>query len=282
MRLAKWAGWVRDENGKTEQVQSRAETEAREKKYKLNEKYVKELGKVYSALNESEKIAVQEVLAKKIDLTNRFAVSKFNTIAGVDLAYSKNRNGNVFAICCIDVMDIRTKEILNTSIGVGLTPVPYSPYFLSFREVPAILSAYNSLWCKPDLLMIDGNGYLHYRHMGLATHAAIELNTPAIGVAKNYLKINDIDYKMPKNEVGAYTDIIIRGEVYGRALRTRRDVKPIFVSCGNWIDLDTATEITLSMVTPESRQPLPTRTSNIKLRSLRRRFILEEGWNLAQ
>ena len=81
---------------------------------------------------------------------------------------------------------------------------------------------------------------------------------------------------MPENEVGAYTDIIIHGEVYGRALRTRKDTKPVFVSCGNWIDLDTATKITMSMVTPESRLPVPTRMADIAVRDLRRILSPEE------
>ena len=80
--------------------------------------------------------------------------------------------------------------------------------------------------------------------MGIATHASFYLEKPTIGVAKTYLKIGNVDFMMPENKLGAFTDIVIDGEVYGRALRTRENVKPVFVSCGNWIDLDTATKIT--------------------------------------
>lgn len=88
--------------------------------------------------------------------------------------------------------------------------------------------------------MFDGNGYLHYRHMGIATHASFFLNKPTIGVAKSYLKIQDVDFIMPENLKGSYTDIVINNEIYGRALRTRINVKPIFDSCGNWLYFNNA------------------------------------------
>ena len=66
--------------------------------------------------------------------------------------------------------------------------------------------------------MFDGNGYLHPRHMGIATHASFFLNRPTIGVAKNYYKIKDVEYSMPPNEKFAYTDIMVDGEIYGRVL----------------------------------------------------------------
>ena len=69
-----------------------------------------------------------------------------------------------------------------------------------------------------NLYMFDGNGYLHPRHMGIATHASFFLNRPTIGVAKNYYKIKDVEYSMPPNEKFAYTDIMVDGEIYGRVL----------------------------------------------------------------
>lgn len=73
----------------------------------------------------------------------------------------------------------------------------------------------------------------------------------------------------PEIEVGAYTDIIIDGEVYGRALRTRRDVKPIFLSCGNYIDLDSSYQITMSLINQESRLPIPVRLADLETHVLR-------------
>lgn len=104
------------------------------------------------------------------------------------------------------------------------------------------------------MFLFDGNGYLHYNHMGVATHAAFFLGKPTIGIAKTYLKIKGCDFEMPENEVGAYTDILIDGEVYGRALRTRWDVKPIFLSCGHNIDLESGYQITMKMINRDSRR----------------------------
>ena len=68
---------------------------------------------------------------------------------------------------------------------------------------------------------------------------------------------------MPDTEAGSCTDIVIDGEVYGRALRTHTNVRPVFVSAGNYISLETATEITMQLVDRESRIPIPTRIADL-------------------
>ena len=118
--------------------------------------------------------------------------------------------------------------------------------------------------------MFDGNGYLHPRHMGIATHASFFLNRPTIGVAKNYYKIKDVEYSMPPNEKFAYTDIMVDGEIYGRVLRTMKDVRPIFLSVGNYIDLDSATKLVCELANNESHIPLPTRLADIETHKMRK------------
>lgn len=108
--------------------------------------------------------------------------------------------------------------------------------------------------------------------MGIATHASFYLNKPTIGVAKSYLKIKGIDFIMPENLVGAYTDIIIDNEVYGRTLKTTQNVKPIFVSCGNWIDIDTSIEIVMNCINNESRLPIPVRLADIETHKMRKQL----------
>jgi len=222
--------------------------------------------------NQAEFSAIQEILAQKIDLSNRVAVAEIETVSAVDLAYW-NKGEREYAVCCIVTIDYRTKAVTEVKHSVDEIAVPYIPGFLSFRELPLVLGTYTLLEHKPDLLLFDGNGYLHQRHMGIATHAAIELDKPAIGIAKSYLKIGGVDFIMPANDRGAFTDITINGEISGRALRTRKDVKPVFVSCGNWVSLDRATEITLSLVTSESRHPVPLRLADIETRKIRRALL---------
>jgi deoxyribonuclease V len=211
---------------------------------------------------------IQTSLISKIDLTDKFKKEDIRNISGIDLAYW-NSGGCDFAVCCIVTIDYKTKSVLELKSLIGKVEVPYIPGYLSFRELPLILKTFQQLEIDTDLVMFDGNGYLHYRNMGIATHASFYLKKPTIGIAKSYLKIDNTNYVMPENYDGAYTDIVVKGKKYGRAVRTHKAVKPIFVSCGNWITLDTATDIVLSLIDKESRQPLPTRLADIETRKQR-------------
>lgn len=220
-------------------------------------------------LIETEFMNIQNDFIDKILLKNQFSIGEVGTIAGIDLAYW-TKDGKDYAVCCIVTIDYLTKKVLETKYLVDEINVPYIAGYLSFRELPLILKTYELLEMKPDLVMFDGNGYLHYRHMGIATHASFYLNKPTIGVAKSYLKIAGVEFIVPENKEGAYSDIVINNEVYGRALRTHNNVKPIFVSCGNWIDLSTATDIVLSLIRSDSRQPIPIRLADIETRKMRK------------
>jgi deoxyribonuclease V len=215
---------------------------------------------------------IQSKLLSKVKLENTFQKERVQLIAGVDLAYWNGKEKN-FGTCCIVIIDYNSKEIVEKVYSFGEITIPYVPGFLAFRELPLVMKAVEKLTIEPDLFMFDGNGYLHYRHMGIATHASFFLNKPTIGIAKSYLKIQDVDFVMPENQAGAYTDIVINDEVYGRTLRTSINVKPIFVSCGNWIDLDTSTEIVLNCVNVESRLPIPVRLADIETHKVRKQLI---------
>ncbi|MER0465235.1 endonuclease V [Bacillus cabrialesii subsp. cabrialesii] len=218
--------------------------------------------------DKSDFIQTQQSLQPKINLSPTIPLNSINTCAGVDLAYWE-QNGEPYGVCSIIVIDSDTKEVIEKVHSMGKISVPYVSGFLAFRELPLIIEAAKKLETEPDVFLFDGNGYLHYNHMGVATHAAFFLGKPTIGIAKTYLKIKGCDFEMPENEVGAYTDIIIDGEVYGRALRTRRNVKPIFLSCGNNIDLESSYQITLSLLNQESRLPIPVRLADLETHVLR-------------
>lgn len=223
----------------------------------------------FNIYEESEFINIQNELKKKISLKNIFSRSNIRLVAGVDLAYWENDNKQ-YGTCCIVVIDYNTKEVVEKVNSVGEIKVPYIPGFLAFREMPLVIEASKKLVVEPDIFIFDGNGYLHQRHMGIATHASFFLNKPTIGVAKSYLKIKETDFEMPEDEEGSYTDIVINKEIYGRVLRTRKTVKPIFISCGNYIDLDSSTEIVLNLINNESRLPIPTRLADLETHIKRR------------
>lgn len=217
---------------------------------------------------------IQLDLKSKINLGIPFQLDNLKYVAGVDLAYWQDKVEK--AVCCIVVLDYITGEIVEEVHSVGEITFPYSPGYLAFRELPLVLEGIKKLSINPDLFIFDGNGYLHPRHMGIATHASFYLNKPTIGIAKNYYKVNNVDFVMPENEKGAYTDIVIDGEIYGRALRTSKNVKPIFISVGNYIDLDTATKITKELVGKGSHIPMPTRYADIATHKMRSVYIKKE------
>ena len=218
-------------------------------------------------------LEIQNTLKSKINCIDSFNMSLITTVAGVDLAYWKNGDDEC-AVCCIIVINFGTHEVIEKKQYSGKIEVPYMPGFLAFRELPLVLKTAELLENTPDIYMFDGNGYLHPRHMGIATHASFYLNKPTIGVAKTYFRVDKkTDYTEPGKTAGSFTDIIINEEVYGRALRTHTDVKPVFVSVGNNISLDTATEITMSLVEKESHIPIPTRLADLETHTMRKMIL---------
>ncbi|PIC66154.1 endonuclease V [Sporosarcina sp. P21c] len=215
--------------------------------------------------------AIQTCLKEKISMVNRLTATDIKFIAGVDVAYWEDE-GIEWGVCSIIVMDYATKAVIEETNSTGIVVVPYIPGYLAFRELPLVIEAARKLQHAPDLFMFDGNGYLHPRHMGIATHASFFLNKPTIGIAKSYLKIANVEFEMPENRTGSYVEIVINREIYGRVLRTHQDVKPIFVSCGNYIDLPTATTITKELLNSESRLPIPVRLADLATKRNRRRL----------
>ena len=213
---------------------------------------------------QEEFLKKQNELGNRINTADNFDIASLKLVAGVDLAYWKH-NDDEYAVCCIVVIDFATHEVVEKKNYSGKIDVPYMPGFLAFRELPLILKTVEMLENVPDLYVFDGNGYLHPRHMGIATHASFYLNKPTIGIAKTYFRVDKItDYTEPENEAGSFTDIVIGGETYGRALRTHKNVKPVFISVGNNISLDTACEFAMKLTDKESHIPLPTRLADLE------------------
>lgn len=205
----------------------------------------------------------QKEMALGIVLKNRLPLSEIQLVAGVDLAYWQEQDKDM-AVCSIVVIDFKTQQVVEKESVVGEITFPYIAGYLAFRELPLVMETVKKLKQPPDVYVFDGNGYLHPRHMGIATYASFFLDKPTIGVAKSYYKVGETDFVMPENERGAFTDIIIDGEVYGRVLRTTKDVKPVFLSVGNYFDLDTAAKLAMQLVNKESRIPIPTRLADLE------------------
>ncbi|WP_394548367.1 endonuclease V [Priestia aryabhattai] len=214
---------------------------------------------------------LQQKLKAQIVLTSRVKMTHIHNCAGVDVAYWEE-NGISYGACSIVVVDYQTKNVVEKVHSVGEVTVPYLPGFLAFRELPLILEAAKKLQIEPDVFLFDGNGYLHYEHMGVATHASFFLNKPTVGIGKSYLKIKGHDYVMPEDTEGAYEEIVIDDEVYGRVVRTVKGVKPIFLSCGNYIDLDMSYQLMMHFISKESKLPIPVRLADLHTHELRKRY----------
>lgn len=225
---------------------------------------------------EAEFTKIQNELKEKISLKDSFEPADIKTVAGVDLAYWK-KGEEEYAVCCIVVVDYNTHEVLEKKHYSGKIEVPYIPGFLAFRELPLVMETVKLLEKTPDLYIFDGNGYLHPRHMGIATQASFSLDRPTIGIAKTYFRVDKkTDYTEPAEEAGSCTDIVIDGEVYGRALRTHKGVRPVFVSSGNDVSLDTACRIAMDFTEKESHIPVPTRLADLETHIQRQNELEKE------
>lgn len=200
--------------------------------------------------------------------------SKLRYVAGVDVAYTKIGTQE-YGCCSIIIIDYNTLSVVQRIGYTGKVDVEYHPGFLSFRELPLVLEAVKQIEITPDIFIFDGNGILHPKRMGIATHASFYLNKPCIGVAKTFFRSEEnLSFDMPDNYIGASTNIVSNtNEILGIALRTRPNCRPVFVSVGNYMSLENAKAIIMHCVNKESRIPIPTRLADIETHKLRKEFL---------
>lgn len=213
----------------------------------------------------------QDFLKHNIDLTNKLDIMDINTCAGVDVAYWNN-NDKAYGVCSIVVLDFKDKKILGKFSSYGEVNPEYVAGFLSVKELPLVIETAKKIpsHLEPDLFVFDGNGTLHPKSVGIATHASFFLNKPTIGVAKSCLKIHNLNYVEPKNKDFAYTEIKIKDKVKGVAFRSHKNTKPIFISPGNYIDLDTSIKCIELLINKDSKLPIATRYADIETHKLRK------------
>jgi deoxyribonuclease V len=200
-----------------------------------------------------EALEIQNKLQKK--LSRKAVFKKIEKIGGVDVSYAKRTNALKAAIV---ILSFPSLEVIETVEKKGRCKFPYVPGLLTFREGPIMLDAFEKLKELPDVLLFDGQGIAHPRRMGIAAHMGILLDLPTIGCAKSLLCGEFVE---PKKGKGSRSFILDKEEIIGVALRTRANVKPLFVSPGHKIDLKTSVEIVLAS-SPYFRIPLPLRCAH--------------------
>ena len=198
---------------------------------------------------------VQLELARQVSRKNE-ENKRFNTIAGVDISGAAPDNTALAAIVVLSHPDNKVIEIVRTREKLMF---PYVSGFLSFREIPLLLSAFQKLTHVPDIIMVDGQGIAHPRRFGLASHLGVLLDIPTIGCAKSRLCGH---HETPDNTAGSYTELIDNDEVIGAVVKTKVNVKPVYVSIGHKIDLQSAIDNVLQCCS-NYRIPEPTRLAHL-------------------
>jgi deoxyribonuclease V len=188
-------------------------------------------------------------------------------VAGADCSFSRPSSRVHAAAVVYDKID--RVIVARTHLTEECT-VPYIPGYLSFREAPALLRLLADLRHKRpfEALLIDGQGYAHPRRCGIATHIGVELDLPTVGVAKSRL-IGTHDEV--GSSVGSFVPLIDKSEPIGIVLRTRANVRPLFVSIGHRIDLESARRLVLSCL-DRHRLPTPTREADREAAILKQRI----------
>lgn len=211
-------------------------------------------------LTTSEAKAIQEELQKEVINEDKLK-EPLKYVAGVDMGFEADGTISRAAIAVLSFPDLQLQE---QSIVKRPTSFPYIPGFLSFREIPAVLEALEKINTIPDIILCDGQGLAHPRRFGIACHLGVIVDIPTIGVAKSWL-IGE--YEQVPQKRGSWQPLIHNQETIGAVLRSRSNVKPIYVSSGHRISLPTAIDYVLRC-TPKYRLPETTRIAD-KLASAR-------------
>ncbi|KAG4382658.1 hypothetical protein GLYMA_14G131200v4 [Glycine max] len=233
-----------------------------------------------------EKLITEDCFAWKLQAGSK-EEEALRYVGGVDISFSKDDPSR--ACGTLVVLDFHTLQVLYQDFSLVTLQVPYVPGFLAFREAPVLLQLLEKMKRSnnpfyPQLLMVDGNGILHPRGFGLACHIGVEANLPTIGIGKNLYKlqlhhVDGLTHSRVRELLGAeencsedFINLVgCSGHIWGVAMRsTQGSIKPIFISIGHKISLQTA--IMIVQMTCKYRVPEPIRQADIRSRDYIRKL----------
>jgi deoxyribonuclease V len=200
----------------------------------------------------SEAAAIQERLAAQVVLRPLPSIGPGAPLvaAGVDVGYSKDGSR---AWAAAVVMDRRFR-VVASAVVPGEPDGPYAPGYLAFREGRLTLEALEALDVTSDLVFLDGHGVVHERGLGLASHVGVLLGVPTIGVPKT--PFHAIDH-LPGPQRGDFYVLTKEWGAQGASIRLKAGVKPVYVSPGHLVDLDSAIALALAWSSGHRRVPEP-------------------------
>ncbi|MCD6004195.1 deoxyribonuclease V [Vreelandella alkaliphila] len=205
-----------------------------------------------------EAVALQAELAKRLESTDR--IGSVYHIAGVDIGFEAGGDITRAAVVVLAWQPDSTQHLAVVEQVVHREPtrMPYIPGLLSFREIPAALEAFAKLTITPELVMVDGQGIAHPRRLGVAAHLGLWLNLPTIGIAKSRLTGQHAEVG---NTRGDWVPLTSGNDVIGAVLRSRENVKPVFVSPGHRLSLETSLDWVVRCL-GRTKLPEPTRLAD--------------------
>ncbi len=198
-------------------------------------------------------VALQRELS--VHVVVRDTLPAVHWVAGVDVGFEDQGRTSRAAVAVLRFPELTLHETAMVRRPVSF---PYVPGLLSFREVPAVLEALEQVRQLPDLILCDGQGWAHPRRFGIACHLGVLTDLPTIGVAKSRLIGT---HEEPGVEKGAWAALYHKDTLIGAVLRTRRGVRPLYVSVGHRITLPTALDYVLRCTT-RYRLPETTRAAH--------------------
>ncbi len=214
-------------------------------------------------LTPRQAMRLQERLRERVVLDDCFDTIRF--VAGADLAFDPKTN---LAFAGVIVYRFPDLEEAERRMARRKLRFPYVPGLLSFRESPVLLAAFAHLRTEPDLILIDGHGRAHPRFFGIACHIGVLFDKPTIGCAKSLL-VGESSQSGAR--AGSTSPLTFRGQRVGMVLRTRENVKPIFVTQGHRVSLESAVDL-VGQCLDGFRIPRPTRQADHFVRELRRTY----------
>ncbi len=213
---------------------------------------------------------VQRILKDKVSIASFEGPVSY--VAGCDLTFLNPFKTPTMGIASFVVLKYPEIDVVEKVWVSGKVDIPYVPGFLGFREIPLLLKAYAKLSQRPDVTIVDGHGITHPRGLGVASHFGVVLGIPTIGCAKKPLYGK---FEIPGMEKGdfsfIYDDV---GEKIGVVLRTKTGVKPVYISPGHLINVESALEIVKNLVV-SYKLPEPTRMAHNFLQEVRKHIRAE-------
>ena len=185
----------------------------------------------------------QEKLSKNLEIKDSIDFSLADRIAGIDNIFFKNK-----IISAIVVISVPDGEVIEQEYFSDNIKFPYLSEFRAYRELPAMIQAFNKLDEKPDVVFIRGHGILHPRGLGLASHFSLSAGVPTVGVTDSLL-IGEI------KEDSIFLDVNLAGKI----LKTKIGAKPLYISPGNKISLSTSVELVKRFTLEPHKFPEPLR-----------------------